>query len=72
VADPASLYRLVSYLPLLAVLALACQPWARNIFRHLSPDRRWQISMVGCGLGLVLSAAYLVDASYNPFLYFRF
>lgn len=71
-ADPASLYRLVSYLPLLAVLALACQPWARNIFRHLSPDRRWQISMVGCGLGLVFSAAYLVDASYNPFLYFRF
>lgn len=70
--DPASLYRLVSYLPLLAVLALACQPWARNIFRHLPSNRRWQLSMAGCGLGLVLSAAYLVDASYNPFLYFRF
>ncbi len=71
-ADPASLYRLVSYLPLLAVLALASQPWARNIFRHLSPNRRWQVAMASCCLGLLLCTAYLVDASYNPFLYFRF
>lgn len=70
--DPASLYRLVSYLPLLLVLAFASGPWAKNLFYRLSAKGQWRLAMAGCGLGLVLSAAYLVDASYNPFLYFRF
>ena len=30
------------------------------------------ISVALCVLGLLLSTAYLVDSSYNPFLYFRF
>ena len=30
------------------------------------------VAVVLCLMGLVVCTAYLVDSSYNPFLYFRF
>lgn len=70
--DHATLYRLASYLPLLAILVIASLPWAKNLLQRLRPNRRWALAMALCTLGLLISTAYLVDASYNPFLYFRF
>ena len=70
--DSASLYRLVSYLPLLLILVLASLPLGKKLWLRLKPSHRWGAAMALCFLGLLLSTAYLVDASYNPFLYFRF
>ena len=70
--DSANLYRLVSYLPLLLILVLASLPLGKKLWLRLKPSHRWGAAMALCFLGLLLSTAYLVDASYNPFLYFRF
>lgn len=70
--DGATLYRLASYLPLLAILAAASLPLAKNRLARMQPGRRWALVTALCALGLLASTAYLVDASYNPFLYFRF
>lgn len=68
----ADLYRLVSYLPLLLILVVASLPLGRRLYQRLKPNPRFALAMVLCAAGLVVCTAYLVDASYNPFLYFRF
>ena len=47
-------------------------PLGKKLWLRLKPSHRWGAAMALCFLGLLLSTAYLVDASYNPFLYFRF
>jgi alginate O-acetyltransferase complex protein AlgI len=65
-------YFLKSYLPLLAVAAVASTPLAKNLYGKL-PRRAAELSGAILLLaGLILSVAYLVDGTYNPFLYFRF
>ena len=66
------LYYLRSFGPTLAVLALCSTPLPRRLFARLPEKARGVLTPVlilGC---LILSTAYLVDGSYNPFLYFRF
>ena len=66
------LYYLRSFAPTLVILALCATPLPRRIFDRLPEKVRGcaaPILMLGC---LVLVTAYLVDGSYNPFLYFRF
>lgn len=70
--DAFTLYQLWSYLPLLVILAFAATPAAGKLFRRL-PERVQAIATPALVLAsLVLCTASLVDASYNPFLYFRF
>jgi hypothetical protein len=49
-------------------------PWPRRLFWYLYQKHRIMdvLSVLGCVLGLLLCTAYLVDSSYNPFLYFQF
>jgi alginate O-acetyltransferase complex protein AlgI len=71
-ADATVGYYLVSYLPVLGVAAVASTPLGARLYHRL-PRRAAQTAgallIVG---GLVLCTAYLVDGTYNPFLYFRF
>ena len=63
------------------VLAMACAlagpvyPWICQNIKRLGRRKRLLLSVVG-GIGdvflLLLSIAYLVNDTYNPFLYFRF
>ena len=65
-------YDLRSYLPILCVAAVASLPLGVRLFQKL-PQRAAQVSGVVLILaGLVVCTAYLVDGTYNPFLYFRF
>jgi len=65
-------YYLMNYAFMLPVLAVASTPLGAYLFRRL-PERAVQIAVPLLMLaGLILSTAYLVDATYNPFLYFRF
>ncbi len=65
-------YELMNYLPMLIVGILGATPLASSCFRQLPEGcRRW-VRPVLLVLGLLLSTAYLVAGTYNPFLYFRF
>lgn len=71
-ADTAFLHDLKSYGLLLVVLCVASTPLLKNLYGRI-PDRirAWTTpALMLCGLAL--STAYLVDSTYNPFLYFRF
>ncbi len=65
-------YTLRSYGLTFLILILASTALGQSLWRKL-PERAEQIlTPVLMGLGLALCTAYLVDGSYNPFLYFRF
>lgn len=70
--DESFLYYARSYLPVLLAACAAATPLGLMAWNKL-PQRAVNIVLpVLLLLGLVLSTAYLVDATYNPFLYFRF
>ena len=74
-----ALYLGSEYLVLLLIALIACLPLGNRLVHRLKSSKTGP-AMALYRLGekviptalLVLSVAYLVDASYNPFLYFRF
>ena len=71
-ADPAFGYYLRAYLPTLLVCILASVPLGAKAWHRLPPKVRAVLLPLLVLAGLLASTAYLVDATYNPFLYFRF
>ena len=65
------LYNIRNYGALLVILFIGATPFAKNTFNKLREKGEWLVPVL-CMIGLIISTAYLVDASYNPFLYFRF
>lgn len=70
--DGATIYNFVSYLPMLAILCIAATPLSKNLWNRLSERAQQILTPVLMLAALILCTASLVDASYNPFLYFRF
>ena len=71
-ASAADGYYLMSYLPLLLILAVAATPLGKRLWDRAGERAHGVLLPVLTLAGLVLCTASLVDASYNPFLYFRF
>lgn len=71
--DSYTLYLLSNYGWLLLVLAIASLPVFPYLRKKYGDSKLLCVARVvlGCSI-LVVSMAYLVDAGYNPFLYFRF
>ena len=68
-----SLYYLRSYGLLLAVSIIGCTPVVKLGFAHLGKQgSATLLRPLACAALLVMCTAYLVDGSFNPFLYFRF
>ena len=68
-----TLYNLSSYAVLLVAALIGATPILKNLFRKTEKNRLVQLSEVVVVTAiLILSTAYLVDGSFNPFLYFRF
>lgn len=65
-------YRLRSWALILLLLALGSTTLAADLWKKIPERGRKVLAPVLMALGLALSTAYLVDGSYNPFLYFRF
>ena len=65
-------YVLRSYGLTFLVLVLASTTLGQRLWRRLPRRAERVLTPVLMGLGLTLCTAYLVDGSYNPFLYFRF
>lgn len=72
--NPTAVYYLYNYILLFLVLIICSVPYTYKKFSGFMQRRR---SRLGVAIAayvaiFVLSAAYLVNATYNPFLYFRF
>lgn len=70
-----SLYFLYNYALIIIILVLVSTPIPFRLFNMLLEKHRniyYMTSFVSNVVIMFLSVAYLVDASYNPFLYFRF
>ena len=72
IANGAFGYYLRSYLPVLVIAGLASTPLGAKLYKKLSARPAQAAGAVLILAGLVLCTAYLVDGTYNPFLYFRF
>lgn len=72
-ADASALYLLANYAVLLICLIVASLPLGKTLYHRYVEGKQLYV-LVPLVLGLLLFActAYIVDASYNPFLYFRF
>ena len=65
------LFDLVRHLPLLAISVLGATPLPRQFWMRFC-HRRAALAVLLPLCCLLLSVCYLADASFNPFLYFRF
>lgn len=65
-------YYAAGYWPVLLVAAAASVPAAARLWHKLPPRVARAAMPVLIVCALLLCTAYLVDATYNPFLYFRF
>ena len=66
------LYYLRSFAPSLLVMAVGSTPLAGTLYRRLPARLTGILTPVLVLASLLLCTAYLVDSTYNPFLYFRF
>ena len=66
------LYYLFSFLPLLVFSTVASTEWGKKFYNKLPEKVQAVASPILVSIVLFMSTAYLVDASYNPFLYFTF
>lgn len=68
--DTTTLYYIQNYGVILIICALFSIPLLKNI--KISEKIRTSCEFIIIPLALIICTAYLVDATYNPFLYFRF
>ena len=66
------LYYLRSFAPSLIVMALASTPLPKKCFERIPEKAGRVLKPILVLSALILCTAYLVDSTYNPFLYFRF
>ncbi len=66
------LYYLRSFAPGLLVMVIASTPLAKSLYQRLPARLTRVLNPVLVLTSLLLCTAYLVDSTYNPFLYFRF
>ena len=69
---PVDGYYLVSFAVMFAVSIIACTPLLKNLYKKLPEKTQAFATPVLIVVMLLICTAYLVDATYNPFLYFRF
>lgn len=70
-------YYLKSYAVILAIAIIGATPLFKNLFEKLQKNKTINkiinmLEPVMIAVLLIIVTAYLVDNSYNPFLYFRF
>lgn len=75
--DTASTFYVTSYLPTVIIAIIGATPLVKKLGEYLGTRTKLaNAALIGtqmCAYAmLVLSTAYLIDGSYNPFLYFRF
>lgn len=73
IVDHTAYYLLANYAILLIMLILASLPLGKILYhQYVEGKKLYAFVPLVLGVLLLASTAYIVDASYNPFLYFRF
>jgi len=72
IIESTDIYNLLNYLDILLIAAFLSTDILRKIWSRIPEKRQQILAPIGVVMVLVLSTAYLVDSTYNPFLYFRF
>ncbi|MCG9969518.1 MBOAT family protein [Pelotomaculum terephthalicicum JT] len=73
--DQQALYYLSTQVVLILIASLASTPFSKHVQEKLlarSAACYYTAATLSCLMVLLLSTAYLVDSTYNPFFYFRF
>ncbi len=70
-ASSADVYYALSFLPLIVICAVGATPLPKRLCARLKKSRTVLEPLFCAGL-LLLVTAFLVEGSFNPFLYFRF
>lgn len=70
-----TIYYLRSFMLPFLVAIIGCTPLPKNLY--LKVEKKWPkfisaMTLISLIMMLLLSTAYLIDGSFNPFLYFRF
>lgn len=65
-------YWFLSFFPTLVVCVIACTPLSVKLWDKCKERPKQILLPILLLAGLTICTAYLVDATYNPFLYFRF
>ena len=74
-ADTVSMYYLISNLILAGIMCCACTPAVKNFINRMEETYGSAVQRVMGAVYILLfiaCIAYLVNETYNPFLYFRF
>ena len=71
IVDGMFLYNLRSYATLLLTGLIAMLPYPKMLWKKCVGEKN-SVALILVILALLVCTAYLVDSSYNPFLYFRF
>ncbi len=66
------LYNFKNYIVLIIILCIASTPLVTKGYKKLNKRASTILTPLLMLVGLLLCTAYLVDSTYNPFLYFRF
>lgn len=68
-----SIYYLISYAPMLLIAIFASTPAPKKIWDKLLSEKiKLILEPLGVVLLVVVSTAFIINGSFNPFLYFRF
>lgn len=70
--DATFLYQLSSFFPVIIIMIIGCLPQPAQWMRRFATGKRKVIVPILAMILFFLCTAYLVDSTYNPFLYFRF
>ncbi|MDY2845816.1 MAG: MBOAT family O-acyltransferase [Eubacteriales bacterium] len=71
-SDTSSLYYVKSYAVTLIVAVIGSTPLIKNALSRTNEKVKAVLSPIVCASVLIVSTAYIIGGSYNPFLYFRF
>jgi len=71
VADGMFMYNLRSYALLLVIGIFASFPYPKKLWNKYTENKN-AVLLIAVMVVLLICTAYLIDSSYNPFLYFRF
>ena len=67
-----TVYYLRSYLVIFVIAIVGCLPFPKNYVNRLEPKFLRFVQPIAMAALLLMCTAYLIDGSFNPFLYFRF
>lgn len=71
-SDASSLYYVKSYAVTLIIAVIGSTPLIKNAIARTNEKVKAVLSPIVCASVLIVSTAYIIGGSYNPFLYFRF